>query len=105
MGAFSLERFPNLAIELPFWVWLSENIRKKEFTILLWCPLLVIETYVQAHPDFLGMFFLAGSEIRLSLRILLSKISYKKSKIFSNKFNISYKVLCYSEIYVDILIS
>ncbi|TGL75342.1 hypothetical protein [Leptospira yasudae] len=61
-----------LAIELPFWVWLSKNIKKNEFTILFWCPLLVIETYVQAHPDFLGLLFVAGSAIRLSQKRSLS---------------------------------
>lgn len=52
-----------LGIETGFWYFLQKHIPKKEFRILYWCPLLVIETFAQAHPDFLGLLLIAGASV------------------------------------------
>lgn len=57
-----------LLIETSFWFFLQKHIPKKEFRILYWCPLLVIETFAQAHPDFLGLLLFAGASISHSQR-------------------------------------
>lgn len=59
---FGLKIF-YLGVETGFWFFLQKHIPKKEFRILYWCPLLVIETFAQAHPDFLGLLLMAGVSV------------------------------------------
>ncbi|AOP34493.1 hypothetical protein A0128_11925 [Leptospira tipperaryensis] len=47
-------------IEIFGWKILQKNFTQNEFRILFWFPLLIIETYIQAHPDFLGLVLLCG---------------------------------------------
>ncbi|RHX84546.1 hypothetical protein [Leptospira stimsonii] len=47
-------------IEIFGWSWMQKHLTKKDFRIVFWFPLLIIETYIQAHPDFLGLILLSG---------------------------------------------
>lgn len=50
-------------IEILGWWLLRKNFTQKEFRILFWFPLLIVETYIQAHPDFFGLVLLCGAYI------------------------------------------